>query len=55
LESKIYLRRAKMPDYKVGIHTKDFDKLIEEIRKEIPQPYSGIVVGLLYKYATSYI
>jgi len=41
-------------DIKLGIHTKDWDKLIEDIRKEIPQPYSGIVVGILHKFATPY-
>ena len=39
---------------KLGIHTSDWNKVIEAIREEIPQPYADIVIRILEKLATQY-
>ena len=40
---------------KLGIHSSDWDKLIETIRKEIPKLYADIVISILEKFATTYL
>lgn len=38
-----------------GIHSKDWDKLIERIKTELPEEYSTKVILILYELCTHYI
>jgi hypothetical protein len=40
---------------KLGIHSKDWDKLIQAIKEQIPEPYASKVIKLLEVFSTSYL
>jgi len=39
---------------KLGIHSSNWDKLIVEIRENIPEPYLSVILKILRKYSTPY-
>ena len=39
---------------KLGIHSKDWEKVIEAIKDRIPEPYAHEVIVILQEYATNY-
>ncbi len=40
---------------KFGIHSQDWDKLIEKIKEELPKDSSKKVIKILYEMSTRYI
>ena len=40
---------------KIGIHNKDWLRVINELRKELPEKWFEVVVDILEKHSTKYI
>lgn len=40
---------------KYGIHSQNWDKLIEKIKTEIPKEYADKVIAILYEMSTNYL
>ena len=40
---------------KTGIHSQDWDKLIEKIKAELPDKYAEKVINILYEMSTKYL
>lgn len=40
---------------KLGIHNLDWLKVVNELRKELPEKWFEVVMDILEKYATRYI
>ena len=53
LKKQIFVGRGRI--MKEGIHTKDWLKLVNELRKELPPEWFEVVMDILEKYSTNYI
>ena len=40
---------------KLGIHSQDWLKLVNELRKELPENWFEVVMDILEKYSTRYM